>query len=314
MEKQYHNKRIPRIYVVVKKQRVLILLNLILTMALSHFLLFGDAQSLSSGSHLSVYVTEPTGTTQACRLSERENLGCRATTSPAWVPFFRTQSLGDEQKLTCIQHVHLRCGAYSHDVSSIGGKKVYLSVSQLGNTVSQESQLDTAAPVSLTEISYSQHFILYTNPDKDFKIWYPSDWSINEENITHSGAIIESPDNTARIIVAARNVSPIESNMTTSELAKSVLSSSRNDSRSRFLELDSNNFYLSGQPAVKIVQIRNNETRLEDSADTQYKSMSLVTIVEGKAYFVSYIAQPETYAKNLEIAQTIIDSFEITNK
>jgi hypothetical protein len=92
------------------------------------------------------------------------------------------------------------------------------------------------------------------------------------------------------------------------------MSSSQNDSRSRFLELDANNFYLSGQPAVKIVQIRNNETGLEDSANAQYKSMSLVTIVEGKAYFVSYIAQPEIYPKNLQTAQTIIDSFEITNK
>jgi len=312
MEKQYHNKRIPRIYFIIKKQRALILLNIVLMMALSHFFLFGDAQWLSSGLHQSAHVTEPSRTTSACILSDRENLGCRA--SPARVPFLlNSQSVG-EQKFTCIQYPKLPCGVYSHDTSSIGGKNVYLSVSQIDNTVNQESLLGTAAPASLTEISYSQHFVLYTNPDKDFKIWYPSDWSINEGNITHSGAIIESPDNTARIIVSARNVSPIESSMTPPELAKSVLSSSQNDSRSRFLELDANNFYLSGQPAVKIVQIRNNETGLENSADAQYKSMSLVTIVEGKAYFVSYIAQPETYAKNLQTAQTIIDSFEITNK
>jgi hypothetical protein len=80
------------------------------------------------------------------------------------------------------------------------------------------------------------------------------------------------------------------------------------------IELDANNFFLSGHPAVKIVQIRNNGTGLEDGADIQYKSMSLVTIVEGKAYFVSYIAQPEKYPNYLQTAQTIIDSFEITNK
>ena len=315
MEKQYDSKRIPRIYFIIMRQRVLIFLNIILMMALSHFFLFAGAQGVSSELHRSVHVTEPSGNTPACILYDGENLECKATTSPPRVPYlFKIQSLGDQQKFTSIQYIRLRCGSCSYDESSIGGKHAYVYVSQLGNMLNQESQLGTAAQVSLTEISYSQRFVLYTSPDKDFKIWYPSDWSINEGNITHSGAIIESPDKTARIIVSARNVSPIESSMTPPELAKSIMSSSQNDSRSRFLELDANNFYLSGQPAVKIVQIRNNETGLEDSANAQYKSMSLVTIVEGKAYFVSYIAQPEIYPKNLQTAQTIFDSFEITNK
>ena len=223
-------------------------------------------------------------------------------------------SVGDEQKIaSCIQYVQVRCAAYTYVASPAGGKHVYLSVPKPSNMVSQENLLGIAAPVSVTEISYSQNFVLYTNPDKDFKIWYPSDWSINEGNITHTGAIIASPDKAGKIIVSARNVSPLESNMTPPELAKSVLSSSQNDSRSRFIELDANNFFLSGHPAVKIVQIRNNGTGLEDSADVQYKSMTLVTILEGKAYFVSYVAQPEIYPNYLQTAQTIIDSFEITN-
>ena len=298
MEKQ-HN---PRVCFIIKKAIVPILLSTVLMIALSHILLVCNAQESFSGLQVFVHVTGTGGHISACIFPNRENLVCRAITSPDMVPsVFNTQSLSDEK-------------AYTYDATPSAGKHVYLSVPKPSNTARHENQQDIAGPLPLTEISYSQRFVLYTNPDKDFKIWYPSDWSINEGNITHSGAIIASPDKAGRIIVSARNVSPIESSMTAPELAKSVLSSSQNDSRSRFIELDANNFFLSGHPAVKIVQIRNNGTGLEDSADVQYKSLSLVTIVEGKAYFVSYIAQPEIYPNYLQTAQTIIDSFEITNK
>src|SRR5919206_2172614 len=303
MEKQYYSKYNSRVCFIIKKAIVPILLSTVLMIALSHILLVCNAQESFSGLQVFVHVTGTGGHISVCVFPNRENLVGRAIISPDMVPsVFNTQSLSDEQK------------AYTYDATPSAGKDVYLSVPKPSNMARHENRLDIHPPVPITEISYSQRFVLYTNPDKDFKIWYPSDWSINEGNITHSGAIIASPDKTGRIVVSARNASPIESSMTPPELAKSVLSSSQNDSRSRLIELDANNFFLSGHPAVKIVQIRNNATGLEDSADIQYKSMSLVTIVEGKAYFVSYIAQPEKYPNYLQTAQTIIDSFEITNK
>ena len=116
-----------------------------------------------------------------------------------------------------------------------------------------------------------------------------------------------------KIIVSTMNLGPIESRMTPSELAKSVMSS-QNDSRSRFIELNANDYFLSGYPAVKIVQIRNSDAGLDDDAAGEYKSMSLITLLEGKAYFVSYIATPQMFPNYLQTAQTIIDSFEITIK
>src|SRR5919199_739992 len=122
MEKQYDSKRIPRIYFIIMRQRVLIFLNIILMMALSHFFLFAGAQGVSSELHRSVHVTEPNGNTPVCILYDGENLGCKATTSPPRVPFlFKIQSQGDQQKFTSIQHIRLRCGSCSHDESSIGG-------------------------------------------------------------------------------------------------------------------------------------------------------------------------------------------------
>jgi hypothetical protein len=276
------------------------------------------ASSFSSGFHVFVHVTGASGKALVCLYSDRENLGCMAITSPDTVPFiFNTQSIGFGQKFkTCIQGVRLYCTESVYDESADKAKHVYLSMPEMrdDNTNQQNKSQATASPrASLTKVSYSQDYLLYSNPDDDFKVWYPSDWSINEGNITHSGVVIESPDRAGKILVSAINISPAESKMTPAELATSILSS-QNDKRSRFIELDASNYFLSGQPAVKIVQIRNNDTGLDDSADTHYKSMSLVTLVEGKAYFVSYIAQPELFPKYLQTAQTIIDSFEITNR
>ena len=320
MEKQYfYCKCTPTIRFIIKRSRVLVLLSTIL-ISLSHILLTEEAKaaSSSSGFQVFVHVTGGSGKASVCVYSDRENLGCRVITSPYTVPFvFNTQSIGFGQKFkTCIQAFRLYCTTSIHDESADKATHVYLSMPDMRDDNSnQQNKSQTKAPLgaSLTEVSYSQSYLLYSNPDDDFKVWYPSDWSINEGNITHSGVVIQSPDRAGKVLVSAINISPAESKMTPAELATSILSS-QNDRKSRFIELDASNYFLSGHPAVKIVQIRNNNTGLDDSADTQYKSMSLVTLVEGKAYFVSYIAQPELFPKYLQTAQTIIDSFEITNR
>jgi hypothetical protein len=319
MEKQYFYSRYSStIRFIIKRPRVLFLLSTVLIIIISsnHILLAKEAKAASSsysGFQVFVHVTGGFGKASVCVYSDIENLGCRAITSPDTVPFvFNAQSIGFGQKFkTCIQAVRLYCTASVYDESAGKAKHVYLSMPEIRDDNTNQTKALLGA--SLSEVSYSESFLLYTNPDDDFKVWYPSDWSINEGNITHSGVVIESPDRAGKILVSAINISPAESKMTPAELATSVLSS-QNDRRSRFIELDATNYFLSGHHAVKIVQIRNNETGLDDSMDTQYKSMSLVTLVEGKAYFVSYIAQPELFPKYLQTAQTIIDSFEITNR
>jgi hypothetical protein len=325
MEKQhFYCKYTPKIPFIINSPRALFLLStvLIITISLGHILLAEEAKaavsSSSSGFQVFVHVTGGSGKASVCVYSDRENLGCRAITSPDTVPFvFNTQPIGFGQEFkSCIQAVRLYCTTSIYGESTDKAKHVYLSVPEMrDDNTNQQKKSQTKPPLgaSLTDVSYSQNFLLYTNPDDDFKFWYPSDWSINEGNITHSGVVIQSPDKAGKILVSAINVGPAESKMTPAELATGILSS-KNDSRSRFIELDASNYFLSGHPAVKIVQIRNNYTGLDDSADTQYKSMSLVTLVEGKAYFVSYIAQPELFHKYLQTAQTIIDSFEITNR
>ena len=195
------------------------------------------------------------------------------------------------------------------------GLQLFMHVIGSGNTTGSVREQDPSAKSLQSEQkSHSTHLVLYTSPDDDFKFWYPSDWSVNEGNITNSGVVISSPDMGGKILVSAMNLSPTEAKMTTSELAKSVLLS-QNDSRSRLIELNPSNYFLSGYSALKIVQVRTTDVGLDDyTASGEYKSMSLIALVQGKAYFVSYIAEPEKYPNYLQTAQTVIDSFEIASK
>jgi hypothetical protein len=316
MEKRYYNKYISVKSLAGKNARAVFVLNATIMIIISSYILLNqEAKGSSSGSQVFIHVTGGKGSASVCVYSETENLGCRTTHSPDTVAFvFNPDSIGPGQKFkACIRAVKLYCTTSTYDGSTERANHVYLSVPELSNDTNQGKKPDPA-PGSLPQPkSYSQHFLLYTNPDHDFKIWYPSDWSISEKNITHSGVVIASPDMVGKVLVSAMNLSPIESKMSPSELAASVLSS-QNNSRSRFVELDANNYFLSGHPALKIVQIRNTDAGLDGDTSGEYKSMSLITLVEGKAYFVSYIAQPEIYPNYLQTAQTIIDSFEITSK
>src|SRR3982750_1142081 len=100
MEKQYfYCKCTPTIRFIIK-MRVLILLSILLIIALSHILLTEEAKaSSSSGFGVFVHVNGGSGKASVCVYSDRENLGCRAITSPETVPFiFNTQSMRFGQK------------------------------------------------------------------------------------------------------------------------------------------------------------------------------------------------------------------------
>lgn len=66
--------------------------------------------------------------------------------------------------------------------------------------------------------------------------------------------------------------------------------------------LESNTTILAGIPGYKIVF-----TSIQG-----LKTMQVWTIKNDKAYIITYVAQEEDYEKELQVAQKIIDSFEIT--
>ena len=98
MEKQYFYSRYSStIRFIIKRPRVLFLLSTVLIIISSnHVLLAKEAKAASSaysGFQVFVHVTGGFSKASVCVYSDRENLGCRAITSPETVPFVLTLNL-----------------------------------------------------------------------------------------------------------------------------------------------------------------------------------------------------------------------------
>src|SRR5919199_2515797 len=163
MEKQYfYCKCTPTIRFIIKRSRVLVLLSTIL-ISLNHILLAEEAKaaSSSSGFQVFVHVTGGSGKASVCVYSDRQNLGCRAITSPGTVPFvFNAQSIALGQKFkTCIQAVRLYCTASVYDELAGKAKHVYLSMPEVRDDNTNQTKALLGA--SLSEVSYSENFLLY---------------------------------------------------------------------------------------------------------------------------------------------------------
>jgi len=74
----------------------------------------------------------------------------------------------------------------------------------------------------------------------------------------------------------------------------------------RLLEFN-NNYFLSGHPAFRTI-----DTKSYPSHDA--KTMAFSTILGGKIYTIGYVVVTERFPDYLQIAQTMIDSFQIINK
>jgi hypothetical protein len=69
----------------------------------------------------------------------------------------------------------------------------------------------------------------------------------------------------------------------------------------KFLEINTDTYFLSGYPAIRMVGIH---------TDTNIKKMILITNIRDKTYDVVYLSPQETYPNYLSVAQEMIDSFQ----
>jgi serine/threonine-protein kinase len=142
-------------------------------------------------------------------------------------------------------------------------------------------------------------FVTYDNPTFGIRIQYPSDWGRLDLSFLQDSADIDFyPLNDTSLAknlkVQVKNL-PFH-NMTLEEYTNSQIN---------LLEenlLESSSATLAGIPGYKIVF-----TNIEG-----LKTMQVWTIKDDKAYIITYVAQEEDYEKELQVAQKIIDSFEIT--
>lgn len=75
------------------------------------------------------------------------------------------------------------------------------------------------------------------------------------------------------------------------------------------LELDKDTYFLSGNPAYKLIYTLSPPTSVFSGGAA--KTLEYGTVVGDKVYSVAYLAKPELYSDNLSLAEEMIDSFQI---
>ncbi len=156
----------------------------------------------------------------------------------------------------------------------------------------------TDQQITTTLAQTSDKMIIYDNPTFGIRIQYPSDWGrLDLSFLQHSADIDFYPLNDTSLAknlkVQVKNL-PFH-NMTLEEYTNSQINLLKENL------LESSAATLAGIPGYKIVF-----TNIEG-----LKTMQVWTIKDDKAYIITYVAQEEDYEKELQIAQMMIDSFEI---
>jgi serine/threonine-protein kinase len=142
-------------------------------------------------------------------------------------------------------------------------------------------------------------FVTYDNPTFGVRIQYPSDWGRLDLSFLQDSADIDfyplADTSLAKNVKIQVNNLPSR-NMTLEEYTNSQINSVEEKL------LKSNTTTLAGIPGYEIAF----------TSVQGLKTMQVWTIKDDKAYIITYVAKEEGYENDLQIAQKMIDSFEIT--
>jgi hypothetical protein len=170
------------------------------------------------------------------------------------------------------------------------------------------------------------NFLTYTNPDLGFTIKYPPYWTVDESNIAIRNEVIFVPPNKGAIVgVMINNLTPEEAALINAS-SSAITNASANQipsnlsSSVKLLEVDPNGYLLSGHHAIRLIQIQSYGGPGQPYSP-QYpephnaKIMTYGLLIGTKSYSVLYgISPPEDFPKYLQIAQSMIDSFQIISR
>ena len=154
----------------------------------------------------------------------------------------------------------------------------------------------------------ANNFQQYQNSNFGIKIQYPSDWKKQENknySVDNTEVVNFSSPISEDVVVSVDTVNSTTPTTTTTALKQYVNDSIISDLKTspNFKLLESNaNSTLGGNPAYSITY--NNKDQ-----NGPYKGMDIVTIKNGKAYDISYTADPDRYDSVLQTVQTMINSF-----
>ena len=145
----------------------------------------------------------------------------------------------------------------------------------------------------------SDKMIIYDNPTFGIRIQYPSDWGRLDLSFQQHSADIDfyplaDTSLAKNLKIQVKNL-PFH-NITLEEYTNTQINPTEE------ILLESNTTTLAGIPGYKIVFT--NMVGL--------KTMQVWTIKDDKAYIITYVAKEEDYENDLQVAEKMIDSFEIT--
>ena len=179
------------------------------------------------------------------------------------------------------------------------GFLIILITSLLSTSLTNQHQTITIAQTN-DDINnnINNKFKLYENPTYGIQIQYPSDWGRLDLSFLQDSADIDfyplSDTSLAKNVKLQVNNLPFH-NMTLEEYTNTQINPTEE------ILLESNTTTLADIPGYKIVFT--NVAGL--------KTMQVWTIKDDKAYIITYVAKEEDYENDLQIAQKMIDSFEI---
>ena len=156
----------------------------------------------------------------------------------------------------------------------------------------------------------ANNFQQYQNSNFGIKMQRPSDWTVAENknySVDNTEVVNFSSPVSEDVTVSVDTVNSTTPTTTTTALKQyvndSILSDLKTSPNFKLLESNANST-LGGNPAYSI-------TYNDKDQDGPYKGMDIVTIKNGKAYDISYTADPDRYDSVLPTVQTMINSFSL---
>jgi hypothetical protein len=167
-----------------------------------------------------------------------------------------------------------------------------------------------ASEASTTATLEPKHFLTVEKPILGFKISYPSDWNITDNDFVIS---FSSPQNAANVTFSITNLTSIsKTNLTLEQYSANEINAIKSAESKKvgnsFKVIESKPYLLSGQPGHEILFL--NGSRADTTHD--YKKTLLVwSIVDGKIYQIRYSTEESEYSNYIPTVFYMIDSFRL---
>jgi hypothetical protein len=184
---------------------------------------------------------------------------------------------------------------------------VLLSLLLLSLLVNFKISISTAITPTITE---AKPFLIVEKPMLGFKISYPSDWNITDNDFVIS---FSSPQNAANVTFSIINLSSIsKTNLTLEQYSSNEINTIKSVESKRvgnFFELiESKPYLLSGQLGHEIVFLNGTSG---DTPDNYTKTLLVWSIVDDKVYQIRYSAKLSEYSNYIQTVFYMMDSFRL---